>query len=157
MRRSDWLFKRRWWKKWWSALVTGGRRSRRWKENNRWWRRLLLLLVREWVGEGGWAIIGHNVGKVGVAGITVERERRENWQQKEKNSREGDWFFINFAPDFLHARAIKSTPIYKEWNRDMLSLMVSNISSWFSHEGSQPLDQSECHELSNLAVEDCMS
>jgi hypothetical protein len=55
------------------------------------------------------------VGEVGVAGITVEREREERTDdKKKKNSREGDWFFVNFAPDFLHARAIKSTPIYRE-------------------------------------------
>jgi hypothetical protein len=33
----------------------------------------------------------------------------------------GGWFFVIFRPYFLHAQAMKSTPIYKGWKRVILS------------------------------------
>ena len=39
----------------------------------------------------------------------------------------GRLFFLIFAPDFLHPQAMKSTPIYKGWKRDVLSLLVPNL------------------------------
>jgi hypothetical protein len=60
----------------------------------------------------------------------VEREGEE----RERNCRNrGKWlvFFADFGPNFLLAQAMKCTPIYRRWKRDILSLMVTNIGLWF--------------------------
>lgn len=66
-------------------------------------------------------------------------------------------FFANFSPDFFHAQGMETTPIYRSWKRDILSLIMSHLGLWFSPKGSHPLGQSGYHELSNLAVESCLS
>jgi len=86
-----------------------------------------------------------------------EKKKRENCRLKEKKEREVGWFFINFSPNFLHTQGMESTPIYRGWKRNILSLMVSNLGPWFSPGGSQPLAQSRHHELLNLTVEGCLS
>ena len=45
---------------------------------------------------------------------------------------------------------MKSILIYRGWKRDILSLMVPNLSPWFDTEGSQSLTQSGHHDLRKL-------
>jgi hypothetical protein len=85
-----------------------------------------------------------------------KREERELTAEKKK-IREECWFFVNFAPDFLHAQAMKFTSIYRGWKRDILSLIIQNLSHWFSLDGSQLLAQSMYHELLILIVKGCLS
>ena len=49
---------------------------------------------------------------------------------------------------FFLVQGMESTPIYKGWNRDILSLSVPNLYLWFDLEGSQLLIQIWHHELS---------
>jgi hypothetical protein len=51
------------------------------------------------------------------------------------------WFLPLFCPKFTH--------IYKEWKRNMWSLLGINLSPWFKQEGSQPLAKSHYHKLWN--------
>jgi len=37
------------------------------------------------------------------------------------------FFFVDFGFKFLPLQVMESTPIYKGWKRDILSLLVSNI------------------------------
>jgi len=59
------------------------------------------------------------------------------------------WFFFNFCttPDFLDARTMKSTPIYREWKRAILYSLGKTFSHWFGSKRSQSLVQSRLPEL----------
>jgi hypothetical protein len=61
-----------------------------------------------------------------MVGERVGREERESYELG--NNRIGAAFFVNFALAFLLLQAMESTPIYRGWKRDMLSLMVPNLS-----------------------------
>jgi hypothetical protein len=39
----------------------------------------------------------------------------------------GGWFFVIFRPYFLHAQAMKSTPIYKGWKKGNLVYTGENF------------------------------
>jgi hypothetical protein len=52
----------------------------------------------------------------------VEREGKKNGRKTR-----GRFFFLIFAPDFLYPQVMKSTPIYRGWKRDVLSLLVPNL------------------------------
>ena len=52
-----------------------------------------------------------------------ERKNAETWAD--------GWFLADFGPDFLLPRAMKCSPIYRRWKRNMLSLMVLNRGLWF--------------------------
>jgi hypothetical protein len=58
-----------------------------------------------------------------------ERKKRENCWLEENNWGGRLFFFVNFAPNFLHSLVMESTSIYKGWKRDILYLMVSNLGS----------------------------
>jgi len=59
-----------------------------------------------------------------VAG-TAKRER-EREIKTAKIGAEG-LVLANFGPEFLLLQAMKCTPIYRRWKRDILSLMVPNL------------------------------
>ena len=67
------------------------------------------------------------------------------------------WFFANLSYWFLGAHWLESTLIYRGWKRNILSLLRTNLGIWFEPEWSQPLAQSDHHELSNLTVKGCLS
>jgi len=66
-----------------------------------------------------------------VAESHDREERRENSFQKKKTREEKAGFFLIFGPDFLHAQAMKSTPIYRGWKMVILSSHGKNFSPWF--------------------------
>jgi len=83
--------------------------------------------------EMGWwrgcVVVVHGGSEVVVAEETAGKEEgreRELSTEKKKNG-EGGWFLINFALKFLHHQNMKSIPIYNEWKRDILYLIVSNL------------------------------
>ena len=108
----------------------------------------ILSPTRSWVGTEGWDAFVHGSVVVEVAEEAMEREGKERrlwWKQ--------NWggliFFADFGLDFL-PQSMKSTPIYKGWKMDVLSLLLSNLGPWFNLKGSQPLVQSGYHRLSDL-------
>jgi hypothetical protein len=52
---------------------------------------------------------------------------------KEKLQKRGQrgWFLADFGLDFLLIQAMKCSPIYRRWKRNILSLMVPNRGLWF--------------------------
>lgn len=56
------------------------------------------------------------------------------------------WLWTQYSPPSSH----ETTPIYRRWKRDVLSLQVPNLGPWFDPEGSQPLVQSGYHKLLDL-------
>jgi hypothetical protein len=48
-------------------------------------------------------------------------------------------FLANFTPNFIAPQYSKSTSIYKEWKRNILSLSGTNLGPSFKLEGSQLL------------------
>jgi hypothetical protein len=70
-------------------------------------------------------MVGRPVKRVMVAeghGGERGRGKRENYRNK------GKWlvFLADFGPDFLLSQAIKSTSIYRQWKRAILSTMEKN-------------------------------
>jgi hypothetical protein len=61
----------------------------------------------------------------------MEREEKKNAR---KTRGEKTRFFLFFAPDFLLLQTMKSISIYRGWKRDVLSLLVPNLSLWFAPE-----------------------
>jgi hypothetical protein len=55
-----------------------------------------------------------------------EIKKKENCRLKEKKTRDGSWFSVSFALDFLHAWGMESNPIYRGWKGNILSLTVAN-------------------------------
>jgi hypothetical protein len=56
-------------------------------------------------------------------GLQGGRERERD-DRKLGGRRLHFFFFSLFAPEFLHAQAMKSISIYRGWRREVLSLMV---------------------------------
>jgi hypothetical protein len=61
-------------------------------------------------------------------------------------------FFTQFSLRFLPLFCLKFTHIYREWKRNMRSLLGINLSPWFKQEGSQPLAKSHHDKLWNWGV-----
>jgi hypothetical protein len=81
----------------------------------------ILSPTRSWVGVEGWDAFVHGNAVVEVAEKAMEREDRDG------NKTEGGLiFFADFGLDFL-PQSMKSTPIYKGWKMDVLSLLLSNL------------------------------
>jgi len=98
----------RWWRNLLLSLVVGGRRKKKIcsieKEGST---VATLPLVRIWVG-------GDDGGQAGGNCDGGRRPRRREKEERElaaeeELEKEGSWFFSIFAPDFLHAQAMKST------------------------------------------------
>jgi len=118
------------------VVVAGGKSRNSWG-CQRWW----FSLYHDSV-EGG--AIDHSGAGEGVSmlvavfgnawggGCGGEREKR-CWIKK---TGVRGWFLFNFGLYFLYAQTMKSTPIYMRWKKNILSLMVPNLSHWFNSEGS---------------------
>jgi hypothetical protein len=71
-----------------------------------------------------------------------EKNRRKWGRLRGKKNLETRWCFANFSHWVLPIRGIECTFIYRRWKRDMLVLLVPNISPWLNPEEFQPLVQS---------------
>jgi hypothetical protein len=90
---------------------------------------VVVLVASEEIGWWrGCVVVVHGGSEVVVAEETAGKEEgRERELSTEKKNGEGGWFLINFALKFLHHQNMKPIPIYNEWKRDILYLIVSNL------------------------------
>jgi hypothetical protein len=59
---------------------------------------------------------------------TTEKEGK-GWQKT--NTREKGYFFPNFGLLFPYVQCLEFTSIYREWKRNFLFLLRTNIGPWF--------------------------
>ena len=60
----------------------------------------------------------------------LERWRERGRQKLQKRGQRG-WFLVDFGPAFFLPHAMKCSPIYRRWKKNILSLMVPNRGLWF--------------------------
>jgi hypothetical protein len=82
----------------------------------RWKEREACRGERKAISGGGYALVVHGGFEVVRAEKAMKKERKKKFIEKKG---EDDDFSPNFAPDFLLPRAMKPTPIYKGWKRDI--------------------------------------
>jgi hypothetical protein len=91
--------------------------------------------MANWQCWEGWCVVGGGTD----GGGAVKKKEEEGWQRRKK-SRKKNWFFTYFGLWFLNTKSMESTPIYRWWKRNTLSLLETilaidsnrkNLNCWF--------------------------